>query len=50
MSRDWRTAEEGRRSFDLRSIPFANPIGRLPEQDTSMKEARRGMFGHFGIP
>ena len=50
MSRDWRTAEERSRSFDLRSIPFANPLGLLPEQYTSVKDARRGIFGHFGIP
>jgi hypothetical protein len=50
MSRDWRTAEERSRSFDLRSVPFANPIGLLPEQYASMKDARRGIFGHFGIP
>ena len=50
MSRDWRTAEERSRSFDLPSVPFANPIGLLPEQYASMKEARRGIFGHFGIP
>ena len=49
MSRDWRTAEEHSRSFDLRSVPFANPIGLLPEQYASMKDARRGIFGHFGI-
>ena len=50
MSRDWRSAEERSRSFDLRSVPFANPIGLLPEQYASVKEARRGIFGHFGIP
>jgi hypothetical protein len=50
MSRDWRTAEERNRSFDLPSVPFANPIGLLPEQYASMKDARRGIFGHFGIP
>jgi hypothetical protein len=50
MSRDWRTAEERSRSFDLRSVPFANPIGLLPEQYASVKDARRGIFGHFGIP
>jgi hypothetical protein len=50
MSRDWRTAEERSRSFDLRSVPFANPIGLLPEQYASMMDARRGIIGHFGIP
>jgi hypothetical protein len=50
MSQDWRTAEERRRSFARRAIPFAHPIGLLPEQYTSMKDARRGIFGPCGIP
>jgi hypothetical protein len=50
MARDWRTAEERSRAFDLPSVPFANPMGLLPEQYASMKDARRGTFGHFGIP
>ena len=43
-------SEERRRSFYLPSVPFANPIGLLPEQYASIKEARRGILGHFGIP
>jgi hypothetical protein len=50
MSQDGRTAEERGRSFELRSIPFANPSGLLPENYSSIKEARRGIFEHFGIP
>ena len=33
-----------------RCLQAATPIGLLPEQYASMKEARRGIFGHFGIP
>src|SRR5262249_29598402 len=50
MFRDRRSEEERNRTFDLRSIPFGNPIGWLPEDYGSVKEARRGIFMQFGIP
>jgi hypothetical protein len=50
MSRDRRSEEACSRRFNLPSIPFANPLGLVPECYASIKEARRGIFEHFGIP
>lgn len=36
--------------FDLRSVPFAPPIGLLSESFLSAKEARRGIYEQFGVP
>jgi hypothetical protein len=50
MFRDRRSEEERNKIFELRSIPFANCIGLLPENYLSIKEARRGIYHHFGVP
>jgi hypothetical protein len=50
MSRDRRSEEQKSKIFELRSIPFTNCIGLLPENYSSMKEARRGIFQQFGVP
>src|SRR5262249_50698611 len=50
MVRDRRAEEERNRVFEVRSVPFVNPIGLLPENYASQKEARRGLFLQFGIP
>jgi hypothetical protein len=50
MVRDRRSPFDQERVYDLRSIPFAPPVGLLPENYASSKEARRGIYEQFGIP
>lgn len=50
IARDRRSVEDRGRVYDLRSIPFAQPVGLLPENYASFKEARRGIYDQFGIP
>lgn len=50
LTRDRRSAEDRQRVYDLRSIPFAQPVGLLPESYASFKDARRGIYDQFGIP
>jgi hypothetical protein len=50
MARDRRSPADRGRVYDLRSIPFAPPVGLLPENYASFKEARRGIYEQFGIP
>ena len=50
MSRDRRSFEERSRVFELRSVPFSPPIGLLPENYQSAKEARRSIYEQFGVP
>jgi hypothetical protein len=50
MFGDRRMAGDRNRVFDLRSIPFAQPVGFLSESYASLKEAKRGIYEQFGIP
>jgi hypothetical protein len=50
MLRDRRSEEQRNKIFELRSIPFVNCIGLLPENYSSVKEARRGIYQQFGMP
>src|SRR5262249_18259372 len=50
MSGDRRSAGDRNRVFDLRSIPFSQPVGFLSENYASLKEPRRGLHEQSGIP